>query len=112
MSTMFYIGAVMSFQEKSTWIMAIVITGAYVAYLSLVLGRAENTPLTEVPYISTLLWTILSVIVASIAVHIVDAIASPKDAGQEDIRDRQIDRLGEYARRHTRRGPIRRTIGG
>lgn len=86
----------MSFKEKSTWIIAVISVGAYAAYLTLILGRADSTPLTEVPYASTLLWTIGAVIVASIVAHIVVAIASPKDADKQDQRDREIERYGEY----------------
>lgn len=89
-------GAVMSFNEKSTWIIAITTVGAYVAYVILILGRAEHTPLTEVPYTSTLLWTISAMVVVAIVAHIGAAIASPKDADKEDQRDREIDRIGEY----------------
>ena len=86
----------MSFKEKSTWIMAITTFGAYVAYVSLIFGRAENTPLTDVPYTTTLLWTISAMVVVAIVAHIVAAIAAPEDADKEDQRDREIDRLGEY----------------
>ena len=86
----------MSFKEKSTWIMAVITVGAYVAYLNLILGRADNAPLTEVPYASTLLWTIGAVMVASIVAHIAVAIASPQDADKADQRDREIERHGDY----------------
>ena len=88
----------MSFKEKSTWIMAVITAGAYSAYAALILVRAgtTNTPLDDVPYIATLLWTIGAVIVASIVAHIVVATASPKDADKEDQRDREIERHGEY----------------
>ena len=86
----------MSFEEKRTWIMAVVTVGAYATYLGIILGRAESTPLTEVPYVSTLLWTIGAAIAVSIVLHIVMAIASPKDADKKDQRDREIGRFGEY----------------
>lgn len=86
----------MPFKEKSTWIMAVVTAGAYVAYLAIILGRAENTPLTEVSYVPTLLLTIGAVIAASIVAHILVAIAAPKDADKQDQRDREIERFGEY----------------
>ena len=86
----------MSFKEKSTWIMATTTFGAYVAYVTLILGRAEHTPLTEVPYTSTLLWTISAMVAVAVVAHIGVAIASPKDADKEDQRDREIDRFGEY----------------
>ena len=86
----------MSFREKSAWIMAVVTCGAYVAYLAILFGRAENTPLTEVSYVSTLLWTMGAVFVAAIVAHIVVGIASPKDIDKQDQRDREIYRHGEY----------------
>ena len=87
----------MSFKEKSAWIIAITTFGAYVAYVALVLGSTDHTPLTEVPYMLPLLWTISAMVVVAIVAHIVVAIASPKDADKQDQRDREIDRLGEYA---------------
>jgi len=87
----------MSFKEKSTWIMAVITAGAYAAYLNVVLGRAVNAPVTDVPYAATLFWTIGAVIVASIVAHIAVAIASPQDADKSDQRDREIERYGEYA---------------
>lgn len=86
----------MSFKEKSTWIIAITTFGAYVAYVVMVLGSTDQTPLTEVAYMLPLLWTISAIVVVAIVAHIVVAIASPKDADKEDQRDREIDRLGEY----------------
>ncbi len=86
----------MSFKEKSTWIMAVITVGAYVAYLNIILGRADNAPLIGVPYASTLLWTIGAVMVASIVAHIAVAIASPQDADKADQRDREIERHGDY----------------
>lgn len=86
----------MSFEEKRTWMMAVVTVGAYATYLAIILGRAESTPLTEVPYVSTLLWTIGAAIAVSIVLQIVVATASPKDADKKDQRDREIGRFGEY----------------
>ncbi len=84
----------MSFREKSAWIIAVITVGAYAAYLTIILGRAENSPLTEVSYVSTLLWTIGAVIAVTIVAHIAVAIASPKDADIKDQRDREINRFG------------------
>ena len=86
----------MSFKEKSAWIMALVPIGVYSAYLSIILGRNENTRLTEVPYVSTMLWTIAAWIAASILAHVVVAVVSPKDADKKDQRDWEINRFGEY----------------
>ncbi|MFI1397922.1 hypothetical protein [Streptomyces sp. NPDC020681] len=86
----------MSYEEKRTWIMAVVTVAAYAAYLAIVLGRADSTPLTEVSYASTLLWTIGAAIVAAIVLNIAVAAASPEGADKKDQRDREISRFGEY----------------
>jgi hypothetical protein len=86
----------MTSEEKRAWIMAVVTVVAYSAYVFIILGRSENTPLTEVSYVSTLLWTIGSAIAAAIVLHIAVTIASPKDEDQKDQRDREIHQFGEY----------------
>jgi len=86
----------MSFEEKNTWIYAVVTVGAFGAYLVTILGRAQGIPLTEVPYVGAMLWTIGAAIVASIVGRIVVAIAWPKEADKKDQRDKEIHRFGEY----------------
>jgi hypothetical protein len=86
----------MSFEEKSAWIMGVVAVGSYSAYLAIVLGLAGGTPLTEVSYVAPLLWTVGASIAASIALHAVMGISSPRDAGKKDQRDKEIHRFGEY----------------
>ncbi|MFE7778285.1 hypothetical protein ACFU5O_31235 [Streptomyces sp. NPDC057445] len=86
----------MAFEEKRAWIMGVVAVGAYLTYLAVVLGRAEDTPLAEVSYVSALLWTIGAAIAVSIALSIAIAAASPGDANKKDQRDREIFRFGEY----------------
>jgi cell division protein FtsW (lipid II flippase) len=86
----------MSFEEKGAWIMAVVAPTAYLAYLAVILGRADGAPLAEVSYVSTMLWTIGAAIAASIVLVILVAIASPKEADKKDQRDREINRFGEY----------------
>jgi cell division protein FtsW (lipid II flippase) len=86
----------MSFEEKSAWVMGLLAIGAYTAYIIIVFGMAASTPLVEVPYVAPLLWTIGASIVASIVLHIVLGILSPKDAGKKDQRDKEIYRFGEY----------------
>jgi hypothetical protein len=49
-----------------------------------------------VPYVSTMLWTMGLSIVATILLHIVAAIVSPRDADKKDQRDKQISRMGDY----------------
>ncbi len=86
----------MSFEEKGTWVYTVVTVGAYLAYLSIIIGRAENVPLAEVSYVSTMLWTIAIIIALSIAGHIAVAISKPSEADKSDVRDKEIYRFGEY----------------
>lgn len=76
--------------------MLVVTVGAYAAYLAIILGRAGPLPLTAVPYVSTMLWTIGAAIVAAIVLQVVVATAAPEGANQKDQRDKEIDRFGEH----------------
>ncbi|MBT2403651.1 hypothetical protein J7I97_16375 [Streptomyces sp. ISL-87] len=88
----------MAFQEKRAWIMGVVAIAGYAVYLAVVLGRAQDgVPLAEVSYVAPLLWAVGGAIAASIALHILVAIASPGDADTKDQRDKEIARLGEYS---------------
>ena len=86
----------MSFEEKSAGIMGVVAAGSYGAYLAIVLGLAGTMPVSDVPYVAPLLWTVGASIAVSIVLHAVMGIFSPKDAGKKDQRDREIYRFGEY----------------
>ncbi len=86
----------MTSEEKSAWIMLATAVGGFAIYLAIILGRKDGTPLAEVPYESTMLWVIGASIVASIVLAIAVAIASPKEAGKKDERDKEIYRFGEY----------------
>src|SRR5262245_56694622 len=96
MSGLFYMGVAMSSEEKRAWIMVVTTSCAYAIYVTIILRRAASTPLTEVHYASTLIWTIVLSIVAQIVLSILAAIVSPKDANKKDTRDREIGRFGEY----------------
>lgn len=86
----------MAFEEKRAWTMALVAVVAYATYVALVLGRAGATPLTDVPYAATLLWSIAGAIVASIVLHTAISALSPEGANEKDQRDKEINRIGEY----------------
>ncbi|WP_127940252.1 hypothetical protein [Nonomuraea polychroma] len=86
----------MASEEKRAWIMVVVSVCAYGAYLAVVLGRAGTIPLTEVPYVAPLLWSIGGACLASIVLFIAVSMASPADIGKKDQRDREIHRYGEY----------------
>lgn len=86
----------MSFEEKNTWIYAVVSVAAFVAYVIVILGRAEGGPIAEVPYVGPMLWSVGAAIAASIVGRIAVAIAWPKEADKTDQRDKEINRFGEY----------------
>ncbi|MEV4107316.1 hypothetical protein [Nonomuraea sp. NPDC049695] len=83
-------------EEKRAWIMAVVSACAYGAYVAIILGRARSIPITEVPYAATLLWSVGGAIAATIVLNIAVSMASPRDIGKKDQRDREIHRYGEY----------------
>jgi hypothetical protein len=85
----------MAFEEKRAWIMIVVSICAYAVYLIIIFGRAGQVPLTEVPYVSPLLWTVGASIAGTIVLNIAVSIVSPQDANKKDQRDREIARLGE-----------------
>lgn len=86
----------MTFEQKGTWVFLVVGLGTFAAYVTIILGRADGGPLTEVPYVSTMLWTIGIAIGLSILGHIAVAISNPSEADKADVRDKQIYRFGEY----------------
>ncbi|MFD5145522.1 hypothetical protein [Streptomyces sp. NPDC058401] len=88
----------MAFEEKRAWIMGVVAVVGYAVYLALVLGRSgDGVPLTEVPYVTALLWTVGGAIAAAILLNIAVAVAKPGEADVKDQRDKEIGRLGEHA---------------
>ena len=94
----------MSYEERSVWVYLMVTAGTYAAYVAIILGRADGTPLADVSYVATLLWTIgiaIGVnIVGRIAVEIGSAVTREitltPEGKQVDARDKVINRFGEY----------------
>ena len=86
----------MTSEEKTTWVQGILSALTYTAYVSVILALASGRPITDVPYISPMLWAIGVSIVAAIVITILIGILSPRSAGRKDQRDREIYRFGEY----------------
>jgi hypothetical protein len=86
----------MSFEEKGTWLYAVIAVALPVIYFATILGQLPNTTVTEIDYQGLLLAAIGATIALAIVGMIVIAIASPSDAGKADQRDKEINRLGEY----------------
>jgi protein-S-isoprenylcysteine O-methyltransferase Ste14 len=86
----------MSFQEKSTWIYAVISVIVPGVYFATVIGQLQNTAVTEIAYQGTMLATIGLGIALAIIGHIAVAMSSSKDADKSDERDTNINRYGEY----------------
>lgn len=84
----------MALEEKRAWIRMVVGVAAYVAYAVIVLARADGRALTDVPYATTLIWSIVASIVASI---VVETVVNTVNRGSMviDERDRAIGGLGD-----------------
>jgi cell division protein FtsW (lipid II flippase) len=86
----------MAYEEKRAWIYAVASVVAYAFYAVTVLSRAGDTPLTQVRYVTTLLWTIGLSIAVQIVLSIAASMASPRERDKKDQRDREIGRFGEH----------------
>jgi hypothetical protein len=67
-----------------------------VAYLATILSKVPGTDVARIAYVRPMLTAIGVGIGAGIVLTIVAAMASPRDAGRTDERDREINRRGEY----------------
>ena len=86
----------MSYEERGQWVYLVVTVVTVTAYVVLLLARANGTPLAELDYVPLLLSMIVAGIVVSIVGRILVAIVWHGEGHDTDVRDRDIDRLGEY----------------
>ena len=89
----------MTFEEKGTWIQAVMVVAVAVVYAVVVIGEAQDTPVSEIAYQAVMLWCFGISVVLSIVASIVAGIASP-DQDKSDLRDKEIHRKGEYFGQH------------
>lgn len=86
----------MSYEEKGAWVYAVVALGAWTTYVVVLLTRAQGGDPSGLPYVATLLWTIgISAFATGILRGLVEAVR-PSETRRADVRDREIDRRGEY----------------
>ena len=86
----------MSFEEKSSWVMLIVITVVYGWYFTSVVGDlSAGTVVTDITYKGAMIGTVVAVIVLAIGGHISITVAARGDSSSDE-RDREINRQGEY----------------
>ena len=89
----------MSHEEKGVWAYLIAVAGSYTVYLVIIIGRLGSTPVGQVRYAATLLWTTVASTVASVAIRTALEAARPSESRRRDVRDREISRFAEYASR-------------
>ena len=89
----------MSYDEKGTWAYLVASAGAYLVYLAIVGDRLAHTPVGQVAYVAVLLWTTAASVLASVVVRTLIETARPSDSRKSDVRDKEINRFGEYASR-------------
>ncbi|CAM3419519.1 hypothetical protein KIPE111705_07625 [Kibdelosporangium persicum] len=85
----------MAFEEKRAWVMGLVTIVAYSIYVILVLTRGGDAPLTETPYVATLIWTIVAAILASIVLDMLVSGTTPEEERRKDQRDVEIGHFGD-----------------
>lgn len=86
----------LSFQEKSTWVMGVVVLGVYGWYFVTVLRMAGDVAVAGIAYQTIMFLTVVALVVLAVIGHVVIAIVDPKGSDQTDERDRTINRYGEY----------------
>lgn len=96
----------MPFEEKFTWVSAVVSTGVAAVYFAIVLGQVRTVPVAEIGYQWPMLIAVGALIVLTIVGTIVTAIGtavfaqiagngSVDDIDLKDERDEHINRRGE-----------------
>lgn len=94
----------MTYEERGQWVYLVVTVVTVAAYVVLVTSRADGVPLPDVEYQPIMLWAIGLGIAGSIIGRILveifgrvgDEISKQAEGLTSDVRDRDIDRLGEY----------------
>jgi len=87
----------MSFEEKGTWAYAVISAVLAVIYFATILGQLSTTAAADIDYQQSLLAVVAATIALTILGMIGIGILAPADANRSDQRDRDINRLGDYA---------------
>ena len=86
----------MSSEEKHSWIYVVVGVLVPLVYFATVLSKVPGTDVATIGYVWPMLTAIGVGIGASIVLSVMTAIISPREAGKTDVRDKEINRRGEY----------------
>jgi hypothetical protein len=84
----------MTFQAKSTLAMIGILTVVYGWYFATMLTAAGRMPVDQIVYQPLMIFLTTPLVILAIVVHVVLAIAAPREAGVTDERDRLIDLRG------------------
>ena len=105
----------MSYEEKLTWVNAVVAIVVAAVYFTIVLGQVGDTPVTEIAYQKTLLIAVGASIVLTVVGAIVTAVgtavgtavrAEVAGEGPIDTDDIEIDQADERDKSISRRGDL------
>ncbi len=86
----------MSFQEKSAWAMSVILSVVSGWYLAVVLREVASEGIEDVAYQGLVLVAVIAVVVVAVVAHVAIAWAATEDVDKTDVRDREINRYGEY----------------
>ena len=84
----------MPYEEKRTWIYAVVAIAGPAVYVTYILGKVASTPVTDIDYVGAMFVAIGGAILASIVAGMFIGMSASSEAGQKDERDRQIGHRG------------------
>jgi len=100
----------MTFEEKTTWVAAVVMAGVSAVYFWIVFGQLGQVPVADIAYQPPLVVAVVATVVLTIIGSIITAIGSAvgaaisaeitgvgsvDDIGRTDERDKSINRRGE-----------------
>lgn len=96
MSTFHYIKDEMGYKERGAYIDLIIAAGVAIWYAWRIFQMQLSTPLTDVAFQGPMLRAVVISVVATIVLHIIYGILTGRSDTQEDQRDRQISRFGDW----------------
>ncbi|ADG74306.1 conserved hypothetical protein [Cellulomonas flavigena DSM 20109] len=86
----------MTYEEKGAWVYGLVAVAVWTGYALVVLRLAAGGPLAAVDYTSPLLRSVAISVVLTAVGRVVVEMVRPSETQKADVRDRDIDRRGEY----------------
>ena len=86
----------LSLEEKALWIYLVSCLLTYSGYSIFLFWQSANMPLIETGYEQAMIMSIGAVIFINILGRILLAVMYSRDAYNKDIRDKEINRFGEY----------------